>query len=382
MWYNCCMDPSIYKQFNKLVNLKNIKPADEEVRKAIMERWDMVAKPLNGLGRFEEIIAKTGAVLKTENVDIRKRAVLVMCADNGIVAEGISQSGQDVTLAVAGWLGRNESSVCKMAAAAGVDVVPVDIGINMDGSPQGVLDRKIRKGTADFLKEPAMTEEELIQAIETGIGLVRDLKDKGYTMIATGEMGIGNTTTSAAVCVALMNLPVDEVTGRGAGLDDLGLERKREAVRQGLSKHRLLNNCDKVKDEYVLKVLRTVGGLDIAGLSGVFMGGAFYNVPIVIDGFISAAAALAAECILPGTKDVMIASHMGREAGMRPVLNKLGLKPVIDANLALGEGTGAVMIFPLLDMVLKLYREGLKFDETEVTRYDRFDKTEKDRDID
>ena len=369
------------KQFNKL---ENIKPADTDIYKKILSRWDSVAKPLGSLGRFEDIVARIGAVLKTEEIDIRKRAVLVMCADNGIVSEGVSQSGQDVTAAVSGWMGRNESSVCRLAAEAKSDVIPVDIGINTEGTPKGVIDKKIRRGTADFLKEPAMTAEELEQAIETGIELVRDLKEKGYTILATGEMGIGNTTTSAAVCAVLTGLPVDRVTGRGAGLDDEGLIRKREVVSQALDKYgfsslnsksrngNIENNSNKTR-EYTMEVLRTVGGLDIAGLTGVYIGGALYNIPVVIDGYISAVAALAADRILPGTRDIMIASHMGREAGMGPVLDELGVSPVIDADLALGEGTGAVMIFPLLDMVLKLYKEGLRFDETEVARYEKFD---------
>ena len=355
-------------QFNKL---ENIKPADTDIYKKILSRWDGVAKPLGSLGRFEDIVARIGAVLKTEEIDIRKRAVLVMCADNGIVSEGVSQSGQDVTAAVSGWMGRNESSVCRLAAEAKSDVIPVDIGINTEGTPKGVIDKKIRRGTADFLKEPAMTAEELEQAIETGIELVRDLKEKGYTILATGEMGIGNTTTSAAVCAALTGLPVGRVTGRGAGLDDAGLIRKNEVIGLALDKYGF-RKPDKTR-KYAMEVLRTVGGLDIAGLTGVYIGGALYNIPVVIDGYISAVAALAADRILPGTRDIMIASHMGREAGMGPVLDELGVSPVIDADLALGEGTGAVMIFPLLDMVLKLYKEGLRFDETEVARYEKFD---------
>lgn len=381
--YNNFMEQDILKQFSKL---EKVSPMDEAVYEKILKNWDSVAKPLRGLGRFEELIAKTGAVLGTDDFDIGKRAVLVMCADNGIVEEGVSQSGQDVTAAVAGWMGRGESSVCKMAAAAKADVIPVDIGINMEGSPQGVLNRKIRRGTANFLKEPAMTGKELERAIETGIELVRDCKDKGYSMIATGEMGIGNTTTSSAVCAALLNLPPDKVTGRGAGLDDAGLSRKIEVIRRALDFHGCVNSADVILQEiktaktdkggeetgnrdYVKRILAAVGGLDIAGLTGVFIGGAVYNIPIVIDGFISAVAGLAAESLLPGTKDVMIPSHLGREDGMKYVLKELDIEPVIDGDMALGEGTGAVMIFPLLDTALALYREGLRFGETEVAPY-------------
>ncbi len=385
------MDIGTIKQFNKL---ENIKSADPVVYDRILRRWDSIAKPLNGLGRFEEIIARIGAVLHTEDVNIQKRAVIVMCADNGIVNEGVSQSGQEVTLAVAGWMGRMESSVCRMAGAVGADIIPVDIGINTEGTPEGLIDRKVRKGTGNFLKEDAMSEDELKQAINTGIDLVRDCKDRGYTILATGEMGIGNTTTSAAICAALLNLDPVKVTGRGAGLDDAGLLRKIEVINRALIRHELINtrnactvnSCNgetykaitrkdesTASREFTLRALRKVGGLDIAGLTGVFLGGALYNIPAVIDGFISAVAALAAERILTGTRDVMIASHMGREEGMKYIFKDLGLKPVIDADMALGEGTGAVMLFPLLDTVLELYRRGLRFNETEVGQYEHFE---------
>lgn len=370
------MDAEIIKQFNKL---ENIEPADREIYDRILRRWDGIAKPLRGLGRFEEITARIGGVLHTDDIDIRMRAALVMCADNGIVKEGVSQSGQDVTAAVAGWMGRMESSVCRMAGRAGVDIIPVDIGINTEGSPEGVINRKVRRGTGNFLKGPAMSKDELAQAINSGIGLVRDCKDKGYTIIATGEMGIGNTTTSAAVCAALLGLDPVKVTGRGAGLDDEGLLRKLEVIKRGLILHDLINTGNTYTGmtnkenssfrEFTLRVLRTVGGLDIAGLAGVFLGGALYNIPIVIDGFISAVSALAAERILPGTREVMIASHLGREEGMKYIFDDLNLKPVIDADMALGEGTGAVLLFPLLDTVLELYNRGLRFRETEVDQY-------------
>ena len=378
---------TIIKQFNKL---ENIKPADEQIYKKVLDRWDGIAKPLRGLGRFEEITARIGAVLRTDDVDIRRRAAIVMCADNGIVKEGVTQSGQEVTAAVAGWMGRMESSVCRMAEIAGADIIPVDIGINMEGSPEGVINRKVRKGTDSFLTGPAMSDDDLEQAINTGIDLVRDCKNKGYTVVATGEMGIGNTTTSSAVCAALLGLDPVKVTGRGAGLDNAGLQRKIGVIKRTLILHDLINirnvsagePDDGIRDkgaglketrEYTLRVLRTVGGLDIAGLTGVFLGGALYNIPVIIDGFISAVSALAAERILPGTREVMTASHLGREGGMKYILDELKLKAVIDADMALGEGTGAVMLFPLLDAVLELYHSGLRFEDTGVDRYEHFE---------
>ncbi len=351
--------------------MSDVSPMDTAVYGKVRKNWDRVAKPLYSLGRFEDIIALIGAVQGTDRVDISKRAVVVMCSDNGIVDEGVSQSGREVTAEVAGWMGRGTSSVCRMASPVLADVIPVDIGMDSEKSPEGVIDRKIRRGTDDFLKKPAMTGEELKRAIDTGTDLVRDLKQKGYKILATGEMGIGNTTTSAAVCAGLMNLEAEEVTGRGAGLSDTGYEHKKEVINSAIGKYGFRDRYAKDR-EYTEYVLSCVGGFDIAGLAGVFIGGALYGVPVIVDGMISAAAALAAQRLLPGTKDVMIASHMGREAGMRPVLKELSLEPVIDAGMALGEGTGAVMLFPLLDMVLSLYSGGKRFEETPIEQYKYF----------
>lgn len=351
----------------------NIDPFDENIYKEIKSRWDKVAKPLDSLGRFEDIIARIGAVQKTNSPDISRRAVVMVCADNGIVEEGVSQSGQDVTREVASWMGKGISSVCRMAAVAGVETIPVDMGINMDGSPEGVIDMKVMKGTRNFARENAMTFTEASAAIKNGTEIVRMCSEEGCRILATGEMGIGNTTTSSALASALLDLPAEAVTGRGAGLSDTGLHKKTEVIRTAVSRLRKENNGSDYKSPgFAARALCCVGGLDIAGLAGIFIGGAKYNVPVVIDGFISAVAALVAERMCPGCKKSMIASHIGREPGMKMILKELGLEPVIDAQLSLGEGTGAVMLFPLLDMAMSLYSGGLEFAETEVEQYVHF----------
>ena len=238
-----------------------IRCPSEEIKKQVQANWDAVAKPLDGLGAFEALTAKLGAALGTADFDLTKKAVIVMCADNGIVAEGVSQSGQEVTAAVAASMGKQASSVGKMAKSIGADVFPVDIGINSTEKIDGVLDQKIRSGTRDFLMEPAMTEAETLAAIEVGMELVRRFKAEGYSLLATGEMGIGNTTTSSAVAAALSGCAVEEITGRGAGLSDAGLLRKRQVIAEALQKY------DFGKDE-TFRILSTVGGLDIAGLAG------------------------------------------------------------------------------------------------------------------
>ncbi len=340
-------------------------PPGEAVRKRVRENWDNVAKPLDGMGRFEVLTAQVGAILGTEKPDISRKAVIIMCADNGIVEEGVSQSGQEVTLAVAREMADGISSVGRMAAVIGADTIPVDIGICLGEKIPGVLDRKIRRGTGNFLKEPAMTEEEAVRAVFTGMELVSDCKKEGYRLLATGEMGIGNTTTSSAVAAALLQCDAAKVTGRGAGLSDDGLLRKQQVIREAMEKYRLAG-------AEALDVLKTVGGLDIAGLAGVCIGGALFHIPIVLDGVISMAAALLAERILPGTRAFLLPSHKGKEPAAEMLLKELGLEPVIDAGMALGEGTGAVMMFSLLDMAFSVYQGGTTFSDIQIEQYTRF----------
>lgn len=378
--------------WESLLSLKIDRP-DEEIRRKVLANWDRVAKPLNGMGRFEDLTAQIGAILRTEKIDIAKKAVIIMCADNGIVAEGVSQSGQEVTLAVVKNIANKQSSVGRMSETVGADTIPVDIGINCQEKIPGILDKKIRCGTRSFHVGPAMTREETLKAIFTGIGLVSDCKQKGYGILATGEMGIGNTTTSSAVAAALLGCDAEEVTGRGAGLSDEGLARKRKVISEALLRYHLRDKEEGGKIETqrrsertaaqrgvgaedarmrALHVLETVGGLDIAGLAGICMGGALFHVPIVLDGVISMVAALLAEWMLPGTRDYFIPSHKGKEPAAVKIGRELKLHPVIDGEMALGEGTGAVMMFALLDLALAVYQEGASFSDIRVEQYQRY----------
>lgn len=342
-----------------------IQQPDKEIHKKVLENWDQIAKPLDGMGRFETLIAQIGAILGTEEIDLSKKAVIIMCADNGIVEEGVSQSGQEVTAAVAKQMAKGASSVGKMAAAIGADTIPVDIGIGTKEQIPEVLDRKIRCGTRNFRIEPAMTGKEAISAIFTGIEIVEDCKQKGYHILATGEMGIGNTTTSSAMAASLLGCEADAVTGRGAGLCDEKLCHKRQIITEAIEKYKLY-------EAKPLKVLETVGGLDIAGLAGVCIGGGIFHIPVVLDGVISMTAALLAERLVPGTIQYLIPSHKGKEPAVERLMKELHLEPVIDAGLALGEGTGAVMMLSLLDMALSVYRGRTLFSDIQVKPYERY----------
>lgn len=344
-----------------------IVPPDEAIQQQIKKNWDSLAKPLDGLGMFETIFARIGAMQGNIVPDIRRKAVMVMCADNGIVEEHISQSGQEVTAMVAESMGQGNSSVCKMAAAIGCEVIPVDIGINTNRVYPGVLPRKISRGTANFLRTPAMTKEQACAAINVGIELVEQCKQKGYGILGTGEMGIGNTTTSSAMAAALLGCPAERVTGRGAGLDDTGLKHKQQVIEEALQQYQL-------QPEEALRILCCVGGMDIAGMVGVFLGGALYHVPVVIDGVISAVAAVCASRLCPGTEAYMIPSHKGKEPAAGLLLQELSLQPVLEAGLALGEGTGTVFLFSMLDVALTLYREGTTFADIALAPYERYAK--------
>lgn len=338
---------------------------DDGIYKKVLKNWDSIAKPLDGMGRFETMIAQIGAIAGTDDIDITKKAVIIMCADNGIVEEGISQSGQEVTAAVAAQMGKGASSVGKMAAMAGADTIPVDIGIHRKEQIPGVLNRKICPGTRNFSKEPAMTREETVRAIFTGIEIVRECKRKGYQILATGEMGIGNTTTSSAVAAALLRCGAEEVTGRGAGLCGEKLQHKKQVITNAVKKYNLY-------EAEPLTVLETVGGLDIAGLAGVCIGGGVFQIPIVLDGVISMTAALFSERMVPGTIRYLIASHKGKEPAVEKLRKELGLEPVIDAGMALGEGTGAVMLLPLLEMALCVYQKRTLFSDLAIEQYERY----------
>ena len=356
---------------DELLSLKINRP-DDEIRRLAKARWDTVAKPIDGLGDFEDIICTIAAIQRTITPRLNKKALIIMCADNGVVCEGVSQTGQEVTYDVAALMGERRSSVGIMTAGYPVDIYTYDVGINSANTPKGVIDRKICAGTADFVKECAMTAGQCMDAVNTGIDAVRMCSQNGYGIIATGEMGIGNTTTSTALLCAITGAAVEDVTGRGSGLTEEGMDNKIRVIKKGLDRY--TGGVAVSSPAEAFEVLRCMGGLDIAALAGVFTGAALYGIPVVIDGLISAVAALMADTIVPGCRSYMIASHMGKEKGMQQVLDSLSLKPVIHADMALGEGTGAVLILPMLDMVSSLYLNGTTFEMTSIEKYERLGK--------
>lgn len=323
-------------------------------------KWDHVAKPLHSLGQLEDLIVKIAGMQETADVRIDKRCALVFCADHGVVAEGVTQSGSEVTALVARSIAEGTANINLMASVSGTDVFAVDMG--MLGDAPGVIERKIARGTQNMAQGPAMTRKQAERALHAGAELVGEMKSKGYQLIATGEMGIGNTTASTAMACALLGFTPEELTGRGAGLSDAGLVRKRSAIERALQ----INQPDAADP---IDVLARLGGFEIAGMAGAFIGGAKYRTPIVIDGVISAVAALTAARVCPEARDFMLPSHMSREPAALRIMDELELKPVIHADMALGEGTGAVALVPLLDMALRVYHGTHTFDDLGMDAY-------------
>lgn len=343
--------------------LKAAQRADRSAYDAAKKRWDSIAKPLGSLGLMEEAVCRISAMRRTAAPKIDKRAVIVMCADNGVVSEGVTQTGQEVTAVVTENMSSGQTSVCCMAKAAGADVIPVDIGVCRPVTGDKIRQCAIRRTSSNIAAGPAMSREEAVRAIEVGINLVIELCEKGYNLFATGEMGIGNTTTSSAITSVLLEKEPFEVTGRGAGLSSDGLRRKIAAIERAIA----VNKPDK---NDALDVLHKLGGFDIAGLAGVFIGGAVCRVPVLADGFISCVAAIVAERICPEVSDYVLASHASKEPAGELVSRAIGARPFLYADMCLGEGTGAVAAMPLLDMAFAVYNGMSTFEDINIDAYE------------
>lgn len=339
-----------------------IQKAGEIAKMAAHERWKRVAKPLGSLGLLENMIEKIAAIQGTADVDISRRAAVVMCADNGVVAEGVTQSDSGITAVCAKSIAEGTSNINIIARNFNTEVFAYDVGISRDMECENLIKRKIAYGTKNIAVEPAMSISQAGEAVKTGIDAVKVLSEKGYKIIVTGEMGIGNTTTSAAVAAVLLGLSPRDVTGRGAGLDSAGLERKISAVERAIALH-------KPSAERPIELISKIGGFDIAALCGVFLGGGIYRVPVIIDGVISAAAAALAFLINKNVLDYMLASHTSEEPAAKGLLELIGIEAPINAGLRLGEGTGAAMLLPLLDAALAVYNSSHSFESLNMERY-------------
>jgi nicotinate-nucleotide--dimethylbenzimidazole phosphoribosyltransferase len=343
-----------------------IPPIDEDARQRARARQDRLTKPAGSLGRLEQISIDLAGMTGRLNPPLEHRVVFTLAADHGVATEGVSAYPREVTAQMVLNFLAGGAAVNVLARLVGARVVVADLGVDADlpNHPQ-LRSLKVRRGTASITHGPAMSTEEAQKAIDHGRRLVLEELEHGLDVALTGDMGIGNTTASAALICALTQLDPKDVVGRGTGVDDAGLERKRDAVRAALD-----INADNIA-QGPLDALAAVGGLEIAGLAGVIIEAASQRRPVLIDGFISGAAALAAARIAPGTTGYMIASHRSQELGHGAALKELGLKPLLDLDLRLGEGTGALMALPLLDAAVRILNEMATFDEAGVSDRER-----------
>lgn len=324
----------------------------------MQDRLDGLAKPPGSLGRLEEIAARLARVLGDPPPALDRRLLAVFLADHGVAGRGVSAYPPDVTAAMAGIFSRGGAASQALASGCGVTVVPVDVGVDADREGwENVVGARVRRGSRDLGDGPALTREEAARAMSEGARVVREELDSGEgpACVALGEMGIGNTTAASAVGVALTGRPIGEMVGPGTGVGGEALDRKRRIVRDAAGRL--------PPDPGGLEVLAEVGGLEIAAMAGACLQAARRGQPVLVDGFISAAAALAAVRLAPAAGDYLFAAHLSAEPGHRPLLDDLGLDPVLDLDLRLGEGTGAVLAAPLLDAAAGLLRETATLEE-------------------
>lgn len=344
--------------------LARIRPLDAEVSTMVQARLDRLTKPLGSLGRLEEMAVRYATITGEVKPNLPRGAVFTFAADHGVAIEGVSAYPREVTPQMVLNFLRGGAGVNVLARHVGVDVRVVDIGVAYEfGAVPGLIQKKVMAGTKNLLVEPAMGREQAREALQIGVDLATEASREGIGLIGTGDMGIGNTTPSAAITAVMTGRTAAEVTGRGTGIDEAAHAHKVMVIQQALDRHRP-NHAD------ALDVLAKVGGLEIGGLAGLMLGAAAARVPVVLDGFIAGAAALIAVGLQPRCRDYLIASHRSVEGGHQAILDHLGLKPLFDLDLRLGEGTGACLGMSVVHAAIKILTEMATFDEAGVSERD------------
>lgn len=341
--------------------IENIRKPNTEFYEAAKERLRNQARPAGSLGLLEEVSARLAGIFNTLDVKLKNKVIVTCAGDHGICEEGVSLFPSEVTPQMVHNFVNGGASINVLARHAGARVMVADIGVKGDFHPElPIFHRKVRKGTSNFAKGPAMSREEARKSIEAGIEIVRELlTDEPLHLLGTGDMGIGNTTPSSAIIAVYSGLPVSRITGRGTGVDDEGLRKKIAAIEKGLT----LNRPDP-KDP--LDVLAKVGGFEIGGLAGLIIGAASYGIPAVCDGLISTAGALIACELAPTARNYLFASHTSVEAGHKYMLEHLKLEPLLNLGMRLGEGTGAALAMELIDAATRILIEIRTFEEVAI----------------
>lgn len=364
--------------------LEEIRALDDKAMEAAKAHWNRIAKPLHSMGMLEDYVIRLAGITGSEEICLDKRAVVVMCGDHGVTAEGIAQSDSEITRIVAEAMARGDGNINSLAHIYHADVFPVDMGMASE-LPEDkrcaelkasgcILDRKVALGTKNIAGSAAMTYHQAEQALTAAMDIVRDLHRQGYQIIITGEMGIGNTTPSSAIAALLLNESAERVTGRGAGLDSEGLSRKLRVVKQAIAvnipEYKTRFTGGGLTRQSAMELLHKLGGYDIAGMAGLFLGGAVYGMPVVMDGMISAVAAALAIGICPAVRDYILCAHVSKEPAGALLLDYLEMTPLITAGLCLGEGTGGIMLLPMLDGALAMYHSVHSFENLNISGYE------------
>ncbi|MCI0605571.1 nicotinate-nucleotide--dimethylbenzimidazole phosphoribosyltransferase [bacterium] len=343
------------------MKIPEIGPIDPLFFKKAQDHWDNLIKPQGSLGRLEEIVSRICAITRTEIPDIARKRLLVFAADHGIVREGVSAYPQDVTVQMVRGFLAGKAAISMLAKQHKIDLKIVDMGIASTISHRDLISVHINNGTRNFLREPAMTVQEMTEAFQAGIRFAQEAKRDGIQLLAGGDMGIGNTAAASAIYSALFGLDPDVVTGKGAGLDEKGRVHKTQIIREALKKWN-------ITDREPLKILQHFGGFEVAALSGLYIGAASERIPIVIDGFICSSAAAISVALAPVSKEYMFFGHASAENGYGIVLQHLDVKPILDLDMRLGEGTGAALAFGIIQSAVDLFREMPTFEQAEVSR--------------
>lgn len=340
--------------------LTRIKPLQQAAMEEARQRQGQLTKPTGSLGRLEEIAIRMAGITGNVTPQVSRKAVVVMAADHGVAREGVSAYPVEVTAQMVLNFLHGGAAINVLARQASASVTVVDIGVATELSHPQLLARKVRPGTANMAQEPAMSHAEMLQAIHVGIDVINDLIDKGLDIVAIGEMGIGNTTAASAITACILQVPVVEVTGRGTGLNDQQLAQKVRVIERSIA-------LNQPQADDALAILASVGGLEIAGLTGIVLGAVARRIPVVLDGFISSTAALVAYALNPVVGDYLFAGHVSVERGHRLILEKMGLTPLLDLQMRLGEGSGAVLALHLIDGAVRTHAEMSTFAEAGVS---------------
>jgi len=341
--------------------LESIRGLDRDAMEKAQEKLDNKAKPIGGLGRLEDLAVQIAGIRGGLDNHIDRKNIVVFASDNGIVEEGVSASPQVFTRILTENMDRGMTGVSVLARKEKADITIVDIGLKGEVEGEHIIDRKIRNSSSNFTKGPSMTYEEAIRSIEIGIEIGDKLYAEGYNILGTGELGIGNTTTSAAILSVFSGLDLDKIVGKGAGITDEQYENKKRVIERGIG-------INKPNPDDPIDVLAKLGGFDIGGLCGVYLSSAKNRLPVVIDGFISSAAALVASRLSRESRDYMIASHLSKEPGAIYMMEELGLSPMLDLEMRLGEGSGCPLAFSLIESSLAIINEMASFEMAKIDK--------------